>query len=102
MVSAVTSAEVESAQGHIFLSNLPAGPRERRLALAAVGLSILTFLTAVPFARVPLVRMDAFIPAYEAALAVCDLITAVLLFGQFRILRTSALLVLACGWCRTP
>ena len=43
-------------------------------------------------------RVDAFIPAYESALAIIDLITAVLLFGQFGRTRTLALLVLACGY----
>jgi PAS domain S-box-containing protein len=96
-----TPAKIEGGGGGIFLSNLPAGRRERRLALAVVVFSALTFLAAVPFAQVPLLRVDAFIPTYEAALAISDLITAVLLIGQFRILRTRALLVLACGYIYT-
>ncbi len=51
-----------------------------------------------PLARLTLPRVDAFIPAYESALAVTDLITATLLFGQFLRLRTRALLLLACGY----
>src|SRR6202043_1280557 len=41
------------------------------------------------------------IPSYESALAINDLITAVLLFAQFSILRSRALLVLACGYLFT-
>jgi signal transduction histidine kinase/DNA-binding response OmpR family regulator len=43
----------------------------------------------------------AFIPAYEAALVVIDLIAAALLFGQTRILQSRALLVLGSGYLFT-
>jgi signal transduction histidine kinase len=81
-----------------FLSTLPASPRDRRLAFAVIALSTLCFLAAVPFARVPLARIPAFIPAYESALAVNDLISAVLLFGLFMQLRRCSLLALASGY----
>ena len=81
-----------------YLSRAPATLAQRRLALAIVILSAGAFIPAVPFARVPLARVPAFIPAYEAALALSDLITAVLLFGQFARLRTTALLALASGY----
>jgi hypothetical protein len=38
-----------------------------------------------------------FIPIYESWLVIIDAITAVLLFGQFSILRSRALLVLGSG-----
>jgi signal transduction histidine kinase len=79
----------------VFLSTAPAGPRERRLALAVVLASAALFAAAAPFAKLPLAPVPAFIPAYESALAINDLVTAVLLFGQFAILRSRALLVLA-------
>lgn len=48
-------------------------------------------------ARIPLQKIGAFIPAYEAALSISDLLTAVLLFGQFaRSLKS--LLVLGCAY----
>jgi diguanylate cyclase (GGDEF)-like protein/MYXO-CTERM domain-containing protein len=43
-------------------------------------------------------KIPAFIPSYEAALAVCDLVTAVLLFGRVNRRRSSAFLALACGY----
>ena len=85
----------------VFLSTLPAERGERRLALAAVLASVAVFLAAAPFAKLPLTQIGAFIPIYESALVINDLITAVLLFGQFGILRSRALLVLACGYLLT-
>src|SRR5665213_2431836 len=85
----------------VFLSTAPAERRDRRLALVAVFLSLLIFVAAAPFARLPLPQMWAFIPIYESALTFSDLITAVLLFAQFSILRSRALLVLACGYLFT-
>ena len=64
-----------------LLSTWPASSGERRFALAVVLLSAALFAAAAPFAKVGLPQVQAFIPAYEAALVVTDLITAVLLFG---------------------
>jgi len=64
-----------------FVSIAPASARERRVALSVAVLSLLAFAAAVPFVRVPLQQVPAFIPAYEAALIIEDLITAALLFG---------------------
>jgi membrane-associated sensor protein len=85
----------------VFLSTLPAGFRQRRLALAVLSVSVAVFLAAAPFAKVPLAQIGAFIPIYESALVINDLITAVLLFGQFNFLRSRALLVLASGYLFT-
>ena len=82
----------------IFLSTLPPGPGDKRLALAVVALSTVIFLAAAPFAQVPLAQVPAFLPIYQSALIVNDLITAVLLYGQHNILRSRALLVLASGY----
>ncbi len=93
---------LEVTDGHrVFLSTLPAGRGERRLALTVVLVSVAIFLTAVPFARVPLAPVLAFIPMYQSALTINDLITAVLLFGQFIFLRSRAMLVLASGYLFT-
>jgi two-component system sensor histidine kinase/response regulator len=88
-------------QQHVFLSTLPADKAKHLLAFAVIGVLCAAFLATAPFARVPLGRVDAFVPAYEAALFLNDLITAVLLFGQFALLRSRALLVLACGYLFT-
>jgi diguanylate cyclase (GGDEF)-like protein len=85
----------------IFLSTMPVGPGQRRLALAVAAVATVLFLASAPFAKIQLERVDAFIPAYETALITFDLITAVLLFGQFAFLRSRAVLVLASGYLFT-
>jgi hypothetical protein len=60
-------------QRPIFLSTLPAGHHERRIALAVVAVSAAIFAAVAPFAKVQLAPVWAFIPAYESALAVNDL-----------------------------
>ncbi|HMA87432.1 MAG TPA: sensor histidine kinase [Burkholderiales bacterium] len=87
-----------AVESRVFLSTLPADRGERRLALAAALASLLIMLAAAPYAKVPLAPVAAFLPLYQSALVVCDLVTAILLFGQFAILRSRALLVLAGGF----
>src|SRR5258705_6503377 len=84
-----------------FLSQLPARSIDHRLALAAAIISGLIFAVAVPFAKVQLPAVWAFIPSYQSALATNDLITAVLLYAQFGQLRSRALLLLASGYLFT-
>ena len=86
---------------NIFLSTLPATHRERAAALAVVGISTILFACAVPFAGAPLTQIPAFVASYQSALAIIDLITAILLFSQFSILRSRALLLLASGYLFT-
>ena len=90
-----------SQERPIFLSTMPAVPSARRLALAAVLVSAVLFAAAVPFAQTPLAPLAAFIPAYQSAVVVNDLVTAVLLFGQYAILGSTGLLVLAGGYLFT-
>ena len=71
----------------LFLAIAPADRREVHFALAAVLASTALFIASLPYSTVGLAAVPAFIPAYKSALIVCDLITAVLLFGQFRFLR---------------
>lgn len=84
-----------------FLSTKPAGRRENQYALFAVLASALFFFCAVPYAKTPLAQFPAFIPVYVSWLVICDLITAALLFGQFSVLRSWGLLVLAAGYLFT-
>ena len=93
-------SETEGAQ-RVFPSGLPAGPREWALASTVVLISAAVFVAAVPFARVPLARVWAFIPLYEGSLVVTDLITALLLFGQFSFSRSRGVLLLAGGYLFT-
>ena len=85
----------------VFLSTLPAERGERRLALAVALVSAAVFVAVAPFAKLQLAPVWGFLPTYQSALFVTDLITAVLLFGQFRISRFRPVLVLACGYLFT-
>src|SRR5688500_4997081 len=86
-----------------LLSNLSPGPRQKRLALLVVlGIFIVfAVLTGNILAGSAPLRIDAFIPAYATAMFVNDSITAILLFAQFSILRSRALLVIANGYLFT-
>ena len=86
---------------NIFLSTMPASRRDRTAALAVVGVSAVLFACAVPFAGMPLTPVPAFVASYQSALAINDVITAVLLFSQFAISRSRALLLLASGYMFT-
>lgn len=82
----------------IFLSTLPVTNRDRKTALAVVGVSSILFVCAAPFAGVPLAPVPAFVASYQSALAISDVITAILLFWQFGILLSRSLLLLASGY----
>ena len=69
--------------------------------VAVVGVSSVLFVSAALYATVPLSPVPAFIASYQSALAINDLITAVLLFSQFSIVRSRALLLLASGYLFT-
>jgi two-component system, sensor histidine kinase and response regulator len=85
----------------VFLSKDLASRREIRFAVVAVVVSAAFFVAAVPFAKTPLAHLDAFIPVYQSALILSDLITAALLFGHFNVMRTKSLLLLASGYLFT-
>jgi signal transduction histidine kinase len=87
---------------HFVLSNLSPGPTQKRLALAVVlGLLVAVFIIAGPLSSVYPGRVDAFVPVYSTAMFVNESITAILLFAQFSILRSRAILVIACGYLYT-
>jgi signal transduction histidine kinase len=85
----------------VFLSSLPASQQEcrfaRRVGLVSLGL----FLLCAPFAQVKLPEVWAFIPSYQGAFLVIDLVTAILLLAQFAILGAAPLLALAIGYLFT-
>jgi signal transduction histidine kinase/CheY-like chemotaxis protein len=85
----------------MFLSSLPATGGERRLGLIVILVSLGVFLVVIPFAKLGLAHIDAFIPAYGAAVFINDMITAVLLFGQFTLMGKRGLLLLASGYLFT-
>src|SRR4051812_19001590 len=86
----------------LVLSNLSPSAAQRRLALGVVLVLLVgLIITAGPLSSLPLRRIDAFVPAYGTAIFVNDSITASLLFAQFSVLRSRALLALASGYLLT-
>ena len=98
----VETAAVVPEEQQFILSSLSPRRAQRRLALAVVlVLLVALFLAVGPLSATQVGRIDAFIPAYATAMFVSDLITAVLLFAQFSILRSGALLAIANGYVFT-
>jgi PAS domain S-box-containing protein len=82
----------------ILLSTARAGSGDRRLAFAVIAVLVVCFAIAAPFAKTQLAYVSAFIPIYQSALAITDLLTAGMLLAQFNLIRSRALLVLGCGY----
>jgi hypothetical protein len=83
---------------HYSVSTLPPTSRDRRLAVLVVVITFVAFATVMPLAKITLMRIDGFIPALLAVAFVTDLVTAILLFGQFPATRSPAIWVLATGY----
>jgi len=81
-----------------ILATAPATRRDRAAALAVIIVSLIGLAIILPLGDTPWPRMVAFIPADDTGLALIDMITAMLLIGQFTQLRTPSLLPLACGY----
>jgi PAS domain S-box-containing protein len=94
----VPGPAVSGPEPRAFVTSVVASRGDQGLALGVVALSALMFVAAIPLATRQLPQVWAFIPAYQAALVVCDLITAALLFGQARFSRSVSLFVLATGY----
>jgi signal transduction histidine kinase len=81
------------------LATLPPSRAQKRLAFGVVlAFLCALFILAGELANVQWRRIDAFIPVYGTAMFVNDMITAVLLFNQFAILRSRALLAISIGY----
>jgi signal transduction histidine kinase len=87
---------------HFVLSNLPPRPAQKRLALGIV-LSLLAalYLVTGPFGGMQWGAIHSFVAVYTTAMFVTDSITAILLYAQFSILRSRAILVIASGYLFT-
>ena len=76
----------------LVLSDLPPSQAERRGAVVfALGI-VVGFLIIVTLCITISARYRAFALAFSTAMFVCDVITAFLLFAQFSILRSPAIL----------
>jgi len=87
-----------SDEQQVLLSTLPPSRGQKRLAFAIVLVLLAAFCATLPFATVPLGYIREFIPAYAAAMFVISSITSALLFVQFSIVRSRALLAICAGY----
>jgi signal transduction histidine kinase len=83
------------------LAELPASPKQRRLVLVVALLLFLTFLITTPFANTLLTQVPAFVPSIQAIMFVNDFITSILLFSQYALIPSTAILILASGYLFT-
>ena len=95
------NALLKSQDRGSFPSTLPASEFDRGLALAVVVILAVLFGLTLPFAKTKLAEIPAFVASYQFALAAIDIITAILLYGQFNALRSRGLLLLASGYLFT-
>ena len=72
--------------------------RQRRLTLVLAAVVLIAAIIIAPFGAIQLRRIDGFIPATESAITISDFFTAVLLFGQSKIVGSRGLLLLASGY----
>ncbi len=94
-------ARIEEEQS-LTLASLPPGLRQKWLAAAVVLASVIGLgVAAGPFSSVRLEVADSVVPALIIPTAVIEAITAVLLFAQFSILGSVALVTLATGYLFT-
>jgi PAS domain S-box-containing protein len=81
-----------------WLLSLPPTRRQTRWVIAIALCQVAALALLAPFASIPLVQINGFVPAVGGVIFVADLVTAVLLFSQFATHRRRALLILACGY----
>jgi hypothetical protein len=92
-------AEMVLSDGReLSAATMPPSSRQQGAALMAAALLFVAFGSLIPFSTIELLRLDSFVPTVEAVILVTDLASAMLLFHQFSIVGSRALLVLASGY----
>jgi len=82
-----------------ILSSLPPSKAQKQLALVVLlGLWAIVFVVTGPLSHWRTSPVPAFLPIYVTTMIVTNAITATLLFTQFVILRSRAILVIAIGY----
>jgi signal transduction histidine kinase len=84
--------------GPFLISARPPGPTQEWIARALAALLFTAFLVAVWFRDVQLSRQDTYVPITNTIVCLNDVITAALLYAQFAVTRSRALIVLASGF----
>src|SRR6516165_798213 len=82
----------------VSLTDVAATPHQRRILFAVAAILLAAFAATVPFAAVQLPTFVSFNPSVESIVFANDLITAILLYSQYAITRSRAILALAVGY----
>jgi signal transduction histidine kinase len=82
----------------LVFATMPATGRHQAMAGGVVILLVAVAVVVTPFARIPVARVDTFIPVLQTVVSVADLVTATLLFAQFSVSPRPAFLALASGY----
>jgi signal transduction histidine kinase len=91
-----------SDERHLVLSSLPPSGAHKRLAIGIVaGLIVALYLVLGPFGGMQLGAVRSFVAVYTTAMFMTDSITAILLYTQFSVLRSRAILIIASGYLFT-
>src|SRR5262245_20898121 len=85
----------------LLLAVMPPSTGQVRAAAVVAVVVLIAFLAALPFSKVQLPVFGPFIAVVDTILFLLDVITAVLLFAQYSVLRSRGLLVLAGGYLFT-
>ena len=86
------------AQEKLGLFDTPPDRQEIRIGLAIVTLVFVILLAALPSHNFHVGAIPGIIPALDAGMLVCDLISAAILYAQAGVFRSRALTVLASGY----
>ena len=85
----------------VLLSSQPPTAGQRRVGLLTSSIMLAAFVTILPFAKIGLAHFPGVILVQNSLLLTNDLITAALLFTQYRFGRSRALIVLAAAYLFT-
>lgn len=85
----------------LLLAVMPPSRGQVRTATVVAVVVLIAFLAALPFSTVQLPVLGPFIAVVDTILFLSDVITAMLLFAQYSVLRSRGLLVLAAGYLFT-
>ena len=80
-----------------MLATTPASPTQAWSAAVVASVLLAAFVVTLPFGTVRLPQSYLFVPIIQTGSFIVDLVTAVLLYAQFSILRSRGLLALASG-----
>ena len=97
-VPATIMARNETDGAHTWLADLQPTVWQTWSAVAVAAFTLVAFAAVAPFAGRPLAQLNAIFPTLDAIVFVSDLLTAVLLYAQFSLSRSRALLALATGY----